>query len=139
MNVEKTSHSAPNLWALPGESAREARVAVCNEHTLKNKIHRLIAFAAKKRLIDADEGAKEKRAQRIGGAPLGEVFRSHRCMPRVEELVVWSVCRPSFVAFGKCGSRGKNQQYENASHRPNETKISHGWRLRAWLAVEVFS
>src|ERR1051325_1899266 len=60
MNEEETSHGAPNLRALPSECARKVRVAVCNEHALKNKVHRLIAFAAEKWLIDADVGAKEK-------------------------------------------------------------------------------
>jgi hypothetical protein len=48
MNVEEIFNSAPNLRALPGERAREARVSVCHEHTLKNKVHRLIALAAEK-------------------------------------------------------------------------------------------
>ena len=62
MNVEEVSDSAPNLRALPRERACEACIAICYEHMLKNKIHRLNVFAAKKWLIEANVGAKKKGA-----------------------------------------------------------------------------
>src|SRR5207248_7587385 len=58
-----------------------------------------------------------------------------RTQPRrdVRRVVSRVICESS-----RCPDREQCDN-QSRSHRPNETKISHRWRRRAWLAMNVFS
>ena len=47
--------------------------------------------------------------------------------------------RPIFTSRCRTDQRCCEHNCYGARHRPNETKISHRWPGRVWLAMEVFS